>query len=139
MKLAYPTRRVLRAGGTTQALEGPRTMAQIEALIGPDCECCDTVMLDGVHVMIVDDLGYRNGCRSTRTRPRYTCYGPVPVSTGRFAEMLSSCPMTISRPPRFIAFSGKYRTCGSTTRRSSLVRLLPTAAISSTFFPRGKQ
>ncbi|MBB5413481.1 hypothetical protein OKW40_000850 [Paraburkholderia sp. RAU6.4a] len=61
MKLAYPTRRVLRADGTTQALEGPRTMAQIEALIGPDCECCDTVMLDGLHVMIVDDLGYRKG------------------------------------------------------------------------------
>ena len=59
MKLVYPTRRLLRADGTVRDLEGPVDMDEIHRLIG--CETCDSVMLDGVHVMVLDDLGHPKG------------------------------------------------------------------------------
>ena len=60
MLFKAPIRCVFRADGTYKALEGPQSMAQIEALIG--CETCDTVMLsDRVHVMVLDDLGHKRG------------------------------------------------------------------------------
>ena len=60
MTPAFPTRRLLRHDGTRLDLDGPVSMAAIHALIG--CETCDSVMmLDRVHVMIVDDLGHRKG------------------------------------------------------------------------------
>ena len=61
MKLAYPTRCVLRTDGTVEPLEWPGSLdayhANIRALIG--CERTDSVMLaDRIHVMILDDAGY---------------------------------------------------------------------------------
>lgn len=60
MTLQAPTRCVFRTDGTVLFLNGPQTMAQLEALIG--CTACDTVMLwDHMHVMIVDDTGHQRG------------------------------------------------------------------------------
>jgi hypothetical protein len=57
MKLVYPTRRLLCADGTTRDLDGPVSMDGIHALLG--CSTCDSFMLlDRVHVMVVDDLGH---------------------------------------------------------------------------------
>jgi hypothetical protein len=58
VNLDYPTRRLLRTDGTVIELDGPKDMAEIEALIGGDCEATDVVMLrDRLHVMILDDTG----------------------------------------------------------------------------------
>jgi hypothetical protein len=55
-----PVRCVFRTDGEVEMLEGPQTMAQIEALI--NCETCHTTLLsDRMHVMIVDDAGYARG------------------------------------------------------------------------------
>jgi hypothetical protein len=60
MNLKPPVRCIFRADGTYEALTGPQTMAQIEALI--DCALCDSVMLaDRIHVMVIDDLGHKRG------------------------------------------------------------------------------
>ncbi|MFP4891199.1 hypothetical protein [Paraburkholderia sp. EG304] len=59
MKLDYPTRLVLRADGTKEALLRAHTLAEIEALI--DASIFDTILLDAAHVMVVDDLGHPKG------------------------------------------------------------------------------
>ncbi|WP_321941615.1 hypothetical protein [Paraburkholderia tropica] len=58
MKLAYPTRCLLRADGTMLDLGSPKSHDEIRTLIGCDCALTDSVMLsDRVHVMIIDDHG----------------------------------------------------------------------------------
>lgn len=59
MKFDYPVRRLLRADGTTLDFEVPKSMDEIRALIGTDCDLTDSVMLfDRKHVMILDDRGH---------------------------------------------------------------------------------
>ena len=55
-----PTRTVIRVDGTFEALPGPVSNRQIESIIHADC--LDTVnLIDGVHVMLVDDTGALRG------------------------------------------------------------------------------
>lgn len=56
MKLVYPTRRLIRTDGSVVELDGPQTIEQIHTLIG--AATLDSVMLDGMHVMCLDDLGH---------------------------------------------------------------------------------
>lgn len=56
MNFTYPTRRLLRSDGTTLDLDRAVSMDEIHLLIGT--EICDSVMLDGTHVMVLDDLGH---------------------------------------------------------------------------------
>lgn len=49
-------RKIIRVDGTEVPIDGPKTIAEIEKLIGADC--LDHVNLaDRVHVMFVDDIG----------------------------------------------------------------------------------
>lgn len=49
-------RKVIRADGREEPLDGPVSMTDIHLLIGADG--CDTVSLvDCIHVMVIDDLG----------------------------------------------------------------------------------
>lgn len=49
-------RKVIRADGREESLDGPVSMTDIHRLIGADG--CDTVTLaDRIHVMVIDDLG----------------------------------------------------------------------------------
>lgn len=53
-------RKIICADGTEITLDKPVSIAQAEELIG--AACLDSVTLaDGVHVMLVDDLGYQRG------------------------------------------------------------------------------
>jgi hypothetical protein len=51
-------RRVIRANGTIEILDGPKTTKEIAALIGAQDSGLDVVNLRTGMVMIVDDLGY---------------------------------------------------------------------------------
>jgi hypothetical protein len=57
-----PTRRLIRTDGTTLDIGEPIDMLAVEIMLGANCDCFDTVLLaDGIHVMILDDLGHRKG------------------------------------------------------------------------------
>jgi len=57
-KVDAVVRRVIRADGAIEILDGPKTTREIAALIGAQDSGLDAVNLRNGMVMLVDDLGY---------------------------------------------------------------------------------
>lgn len=75
-------RKVIRVDGTEEAIGGPKTIAEIEKIIGADT--LDSVLLvDHTHVMLLDDIGVRKGLKINAKATELYLQRCIPGTTHR--------------------------------------------------------